>query len=75
MTSPGGFVAMILPDERAGDTIFLDPTHKHVFTSESLERLVGVVGGLRVVKSEVVRPEWSFLTVAQKVALEPEGRS
>ena len=75
VTRPGGVVAMIVPDERAGDTIFLDPTHKHVFTPESLERLVGVVGGLRVVKSEVVTPEWSFLTVAQKVAPEPEGLS
>ena len=75
VTRPGGVVAMIVPDERAGDTIFLDPTHKHVFTPESLERLVGVVGGLRVVKSEVVTPEWSFLTVAQKVAPEPGGLS
>jgi hypothetical protein len=63
----GGIVAMVVPDERAGDTIFLDPTHKHVFTPESLERLVSLVGGLQVVRSEVVTPNWSFMTVAERV--------
>ena len=67
VTRPGGTVAMIVPDERAGDTIFLDPTHKHVFTPESLERLIGVIDGLRFVKAEVVTPNWSFLAVAEKV--------
>jgi SAM-dependent methyltransferase len=67
VTRPGGIVAMIVPDERAGDTIFLDPTHKHVFTPESLERLVGVIDGLRFVKAEVVTPNWSFLGVAERV--------
>ena len=67
VTRPGGVVAMIVPDERAGDTIFLDPTHKHVFTPESLERLIGVIDGLRFVKAEVVTPSWSFLAVAERV--------
>jgi SAM-dependent methyltransferase len=67
VTRPGGTVAMIVPDERAGDTIFLDPTHKHVFTPDSLERLIGVIDGLRFVKAEVVTPSWSFLAVAEKV--------
>jgi SAM-dependent methyltransferase len=67
VTRPGGAVAMIVPDERAGDTIFLDPTHKHVFTPESLERLIGVIDGLRFVKAEVVTPNWSFLAVAERV--------
>ena len=66
VTRPGGIVAMIVPDERAGDTIFLDPTHKHVFTPESLERLIGVIDGLRFVKAEVVTPSWSFLAVAER---------
>ena len=59
---------MIVPDERAGDTIFLDPTHKHVFTPDSLERLIGVIDGLRFVRAEAVTPNWSFLAVAEKVA-------
>lgn len=67
VTRPGGTVAMIVPDERAGDTIFLDPTHKHVFTPESLERLIGLIDGLRFVKAEVVTPSWSFLAVAERV--------
>jgi predicted SAM-dependent methyltransferase len=71
---PGGIVAVVVPDERAGDTMFLDPTHKHVFTPESLERLVGVVGQLCVVATEVVVPNWSFMLVAQKPALgQPEA--
>jgi hypothetical protein len=57
---------MIVPDERAGDTIFLDPTHKHVFTPDSLERLIGVIDGLRFVRAEVVTPNCSFLAVAEK---------
>ena len=63
---PGGVVAMIVPDERAGDTIFLDPTHKHVFTPESLTRLVQVAGALEVVETKVITPNWSFMLVAQK---------
>jgi hypothetical protein len=51
VTRPGGTVAMIVPDERAGDTIFLDP---------------GVIDGLRFVRAEVVTPNWSFLAVAEK---------
>lgn len=67
VTRPGGTVAMIVPDERAGDTIFLDPTHKHAFTPESLERLVGLVDGLEAVRTEVVTPDWSFMLVARRV--------
>jgi ubiquinone/menaquinone biosynthesis C-methylase UbiE len=66
---PDGTVAMIVPDERAGDTIFLDPTHKHAFTPESLERLVGTIPGLRVLKTEIVVPAWSFMLVAQRTSL------
>ena len=62
---------MIVPDERAGDTIFLDPTHKHVFTPESLERLIGVIDGLRFVEAAVVTPSWSFMAVAERI--EPDA--
>jgi len=67
VTCAGGTVAMIVPDERAGDTIFLDPTHKHTFTPESLERLVNLVGGLQAVSSDVITPNWSFMTVARRI--------
>ena len=67
VTRVGGIVAMIVPDERAGDTIFLDPTHKHSFTPESLARLVSLVGGLEVVETRVVTRRWSFMLVARKV--------
>ena len=71
VTRHGGIVAMIVPDERAGDTIFLDPTHKHVFTPESLERLIGVIDGLRFVEAAVVTPYWSFMAVAERI--EPDA--
>jgi SAM-dependent methyltransferase len=61
---PGGTMAMVVPDERAGDTVFLDPTHKHCFTPESLEALIGILGGFEQVTSRVVVPDWSFLAVA-----------
>ena len=63
---PGGVLAVVVPDERAGDTVYLDPTHKHCFTPESLERLLGLVGGFEVVRTEVVIPDWSFLLVATR---------
>ena len=71
VTRAGGTVAMIVPDERAGDTIFLDPTHKHAFTPESLGRLLGLVHGLEVVETRVVTPRWSFMLVARRVPPEP----
>ena len=63
---PGGIMAIIVPDERAGDTVYLDPTHKHCFTPESLEHLIEAVGGLEVRRTETVVPDWSFLIVAAK---------
>jgi len=68
VTRAGGTVAVIVPDERAGDTIFLDPTHKHTFTPESLTRLVGLIDGLEVVETRVVTPSWSFLLVARRTS-------
>lgn len=63
---PGGVLAVVVPDERAGDTLYLDPTHKHCFTPESLERLLDLVGGFEVQRTEVVIPDWSFLLVATR---------
>jgi len=63
---PGGVMAIVFPCERAGDTVYVEPTHKHCFTPESLERLIQAVGGFDVLRSEIVIPDWSFLTVARK---------
>lgn len=62
----GGILAMVLPDERYIDTISLDPTHKHVFTPESIIRYLDVIGGFNVIKTEVVVEKWSFVCVAIK---------
>jgi SAM-dependent methyltransferase len=62
----GGVLAAVVPDERSGDTIFLDPTHKHCFTPESLTSLIELLG-LKVEKSEVVVPNWSFMIVARRI--------
>ncbi len=56
-----------MPDERFVDTIALDPTHKHVFTPESLDRYVGAAGGFEREKSEVVVENWSFLGVYRRI--------
>ncbi len=63
---PGGSLAVLVPDERALNTIALDPTHKHVFTPESLTRMVNLIGGLRIVKVETVVSDWSFLCVCER---------
>jgi predicted SAM-dependent methyltransferase len=65
---PGGTLAVILPDEAAGDTIFLDPTHKHAFTRESIVSLVEAVGGFEDIRTSTVVHGWSFLIVAQRSA-------
>lgn len=62
---PGGVLAVIVPDERAGDTVFLDPTHKHAFTPESLVRLLQLIGFQIERVADVVRA-WSFLVAARK---------
>jgi SAM-dependent methyltransferase len=64
----GGHLAVVAPDERAGDTVFLDPTHKHCFTPESLERLFRVLGGFEDIHTRVVIPGWSFLLSARRSA-------
>ena len=63
----GGVLALVVPDERALDTIVLDPTHKHCFTPESFDRYMRVIGGFEKVKSEVVVADWSFLAVYRRL--------
>lgn len=70
---PGGTLALVVPDERHVDTIALDPTHKHVFTPESLDRYLDAIGGFQPVQSRVVVENWSFLAVYQR--LEPTSSS
>jgi len=63
----GGIMANVLPDETNINTISLDPTHKHVFTPESYRRLLELIGGFEILKTEVVIPEWSFVCVAKRI--------
>jgi SAM-dependent methyltransferase len=70
---PGGTLAVIVPDERGGDTIFLDPTHKHAFTPESLERLFRAVGGFRDIRTRSVVAGWSFLASAAREKAQDEA--
>ena len=62
----GGTLGIICPDEDCIDTIHLDNTHKHVFTRESLERAINLIGGFRIIKNEVCVKDWSFVIVAKK---------
>ena len=62
----GGIMAMVLPDERFINTIALDPTHKHVFTPETIQRYVDAVGGFTTILQDIVVPKWSFLSVFKK---------
>ena len=62
----GGVIALVLPDERCVDTISLDPTHKHVFTPESIRRLLELVEGFEIVRLEEIIHQYSFLCVCRK---------
>lgn len=62
----GGTLAMVLPDERYVDTIKLDPTHKHVFTPESIVRYLDLIGGFEIIMTDVVIKNWSFVCVAKR---------
>jgi ubiquinone/menaquinone biosynthesis C-methylase UbiE len=62
----GGILATILPDERKLNTIKLDSTHKHVFTPESYNSILELIGGFEIIKTEEVIPNWSFISVARK---------
>jgi len=63
---PGGRLAIVVPDEEYVDTIRLDPTHKHVFTRDSMRRILDLIGGLRELELRTVIPEWSFLAAYEK---------
>jgi SAM-dependent methyltransferase len=63
----GGTLVLIMPDEAHLDTIMLDPTHYHVYTQESMARLIGAVGGFRLARNEQAIPKWSFIVVAKKL--------
>ncbi len=64
----GGLMANVLPDESNINTIVLDPTHKHAFTPESYQRLLGVIGGFEIIKCETVIPDWSFVCIARRIS-------
>lgn len=64
---PGGILAMVLPDDRYLNTISLDPTHKHVFTPESIKRYLDLIGNFEILKNETVIDNWSFVCVAKKI--------
>ncbi|MBN1905748.1 MAG: hypothetical protein JW927_11680 [Deltaproteobacteria bacterium] len=61
----GGILATILPDERKLNTIKLDSIYKHVFTPESYNSFLELIGGYEIIKTEEVVPNWSFISVAK----------
>lgn len=63
---PGGLLAVAAPDHEWVDTINIDITHTHVFTTESLERLFGLLPGMKTVFVGGLIPRWSIIAVAQK---------
>ena len=63
---PGGLLAVAVPDHEWVDTIKIDITHTHVFTTESLQRLFGLLPGMKTVFAGGLIPRWSIMAVAQK---------
>ena len=62
----GGRIGMVIPDDETCDTIQLDPSHKHVFTQASLRRVIGLIGGLKIVYMRELLKNWSFVCILQK---------
>lgn len=63
----GGVLGVVLPDDRALDTIKIDPTHKHAFTMESFKNMIEAIGGFKIVKLSICVPRWSFVCIAKKI--------
>jgi SAM-dependent methyltransferase len=73
LLKPGGILGMVVPDDRHCDTIKLDPTHKHVFTPLSLQRILSLMGGFEIVHMAPLLYHWSFICVVRKSGWEPES--
>lgn len=63
---PGGLLGVAAPDHEYVDTIRLDATHYHVFTLDSMRRLLERLAPLRPLTVERLIPGWSLMAVAQK---------
>jgi glycosyltransferase involved in cell wall biosynthesis len=63
----GGIIGIVIPDDTWRDTIHLDPTHYHVFTPQSFQTIVELIGGLKILKLETCVEDWSFVCVMEKV--------
>ncbi len=64
---PGGLLGMVVPDDAEVDTIRLDDTHKHVFTQESMARLLHLLGGFEILHMDELLHKWSFVCIAQRI--------
>jgi glycosyltransferase involved in cell wall biosynthesis/SAM-dependent methyltransferase len=71
---PGGLLGIIVPDERYVDTIRLDPTHKHVFTPSSLQRILDLMNCFDIIHLDTLLYHWSFVCVAQKRPISESNR-
>jgi SAM-dependent methyltransferase len=67
LLKPGGILGMVIPDDRNCDTIKLDPTHKHVFTPSSLQRILSLMGGFEITYMASLLYHWSFICVVRKI--------
>jgi SAM-dependent methyltransferase len=63
---PGGVLAVATPDHDWVDTINIDPTHRHVFTMDSLQRFFSLAPGMNTIFVGGLIPRWSIMAVAQK---------
>lgn len=64
---PGGILGMVVPDDDVCNTISLDPTHYHVFTQASMQRILMLIGGFKILKMQPLLKNWSFVCIAQKI--------
>ncbi len=61
----GGKIGIATPDDRVINSLKLDPTHKHVFTPDSLTTALNLVG-FKVIESGTTIKNWGFYIIAEK---------
>ncbi len=63
----GGILGVSMPDDSLCNSISLDPSHKHVFTPISFERIINLIGQFQIIKIKQIPETCSFVFIAKKV--------
>jgi len=63
----GGLLCIALPDDSMYNSIAIDPSHKHVFTTSSFKKIIELIGGFKIIKIHKIKESLSFVTIAERI--------